>query len=99
MLRLEPGLLWALLLHVTLTRGQVTGTAIVSIPTRAIRLERSPEPPLMLEPSLIPDMAAHMTAPCTRPSLATTYEGRDSVLLERMLPLVDFIEVTPDSIA
>ena len=32
-------------------------------------------------------------------SLATTYEGRDPQLLERVLPFVDYIEVTPDSIA
>lgn len=31
--------------------------------------------------------------------LATTYEGRDPQLLEQVLPLVDYIEVTPDSIA
>jgi uncharacterized protein (UPF0276 family) len=34
-----------------------------------------------------------------RPLLCTTYEGNDPALLERVLPLVDFIEVTPDSIA
>jgi uncharacterized protein len=34
-----------------------------------------------------------------RPALAATYEGRDPRLLERMLPLVDFIEIAPDSIA
>jgi len=33
------------------------------------------------------------------PALATTYEGRDPQLLERVLPLVDYIEVTPDSMA
>jgi len=32
-------------------------------------------------------------------ALATTYEGRDPQLLEHVLPLVDYIEVTPDSIA
>jgi uncharacterized protein (UPF0276 family) len=37
----------------------------------------------------------------SRPAVAlgTTYEGRDPRLLERILPLVDYIEVTPDSIA
>jgi len=34
-----------------------------------------------------------------RTALATTYEGRDPQLLEHVLPLVDYIEVTPDSIA
>ena len=32
-------------------------------------------------------------------ALATTYEGRDPQLLEHVLPFVDYIEVTPDSIA
>ena len=31
--------------------------------------------------------------------LATTYEGGDPVLLERIVPLVEYLEVTPDSIA
>jgi uncharacterized protein (UPF0276 family) len=31
--------------------------------------------------------------------IGTTYFGREPVLLDRMLPLVDFIETTPDSIA
>ena len=35
----------------------------------------------------------------TRPALATTYEGRDALLLERVLPLVDYLEITPDSLA
>src|ERR1700680_2072322 len=34
-----------------------------------------------------------------RPALATTYEGGDPVLLNMILPLVDYIEITPDSIA
>ncbi|MGE0826161.1 MAG: DUF692 family multinuclear iron-containing protein [Candidatus Binatia bacterium] len=34
-----------------------------------------------------------------RPALATTYAGQDPALLARMLPLVEYIEVTPDSIA
>jgi uncharacterized protein (UPF0276 family) len=32
-------------------------------------------------------------------ALATTYEGRDPQLLEHVLPVVDYIEVTPDSLA
>jgi uncharacterized protein (UPF0276 family) len=31
--------------------------------------------------------------------IGVTYEGRDPVLLERILPLVDYIEVTPETIA
>jgi hypothetical protein len=39
--------------------------------------------------------------PKSRPvvQLGTTYDESDSTLLERMLPLVDYIEVTPDTIA
>lgn len=33
------------------------------------------------------------------PRLATTYEGRDPVLLETVVPLVDYIEIVPDAIA
>lgn len=33
------------------------------------------------------------------PRLATTYEGRDPTLLETVVPLVDYIEVVPDTIA
>jgi uncharacterized protein (UPF0276 family) len=33
------------------------------------------------------------------PALATTYEGGDPLLLERILPVIDAIEVTPDSLA
>ena len=33
------------------------------------------------------------------PALCTSYEGRDPELLERVLPLIDVLEVTPDSIA
>jgi len=32
-------------------------------------------------------------------AIGATYEGRDPRLLERMLPLVDYIEVTPETIA
>jgi uncharacterized protein (UPF0276 family) len=35
----------------------------------------------------------------SRATLGTTYEGRDSQLLETVLPLVDYVEVTPDSLA
>ena len=35
----------------------------------------------------------------SRPALATTYEGDDPLLLERIAPLVDTIEITPDAIA
>lgn len=34
-----------------------------------------------------------------RPALATTYEGDAPELLERVAPLVDFIEIAPDAIA
>jgi len=37
--------------------------------------------------------------PRRAPALATTYEGRNPKLLDRILPVVDFIEVTPDSLA
>jgi uncharacterized protein (UPF0276 family) len=33
------------------------------------------------------------------PALATTYEGDDLALLERIIPLVDAIEISPDAIA
>jgi len=33
------------------------------------------------------------------PALATTYEGDDIALLNRITPLVDFIEITPDALA
>lgn len=39
------------------------------------------------------------SAPSSRPSLAATYEGDDVVLLERILPLIDVIEISPDAIA
>jgi uncharacterized protein (UPF0276 family) len=35
----------------------------------------------------------------SRPAFGTTYGGRDPVFLERVLPLVDYLEVTPDTIA
>lgn len=35
----------------------------------------------------------------TQPALATTYNGHDPALLERVLPLVDYIEITPDTLA
>lgn len=34
-----------------------------------------------------------------KPALATTYEGAGRDLLERILPLVDYLEIPPDSIA
>ena len=39
-------------------------------------------------------MQSHST-----PSLAVTYEGDDIALLERIVPLVDTIEISPDTIA
>jgi uncharacterized protein len=39
------------------------------------------------------------SAATTRPRLGLTYEGREPELLERSLPLVDYLEITPDSIA
>jgi uncharacterized protein len=44
---------------------------------------------------------ASVTIPNIRPrvALATTYEGDDPALLERIAPLVDAIEITPDTIA
>jgi uncharacterized protein (UPF0276 family) len=35
----------------------------------------------------------------TRPALATTYEGEEPLLLEQMLPLVDYLEISPDSVS
>jgi uncharacterized protein (UPF0276 family) len=35
----------------------------------------------------------------SKPSLAVTYEGDDIALLERIVPLVDTIEISPDTIA
>jgi uncharacterized protein (UPF0276 family) len=43
---------------------------------------------------------AAITSPIdARPALATTYEGDDPELLERIVPIVDFIEISPDTIA
>src|SRR5215472_14011955 len=39
------------------------------------------------------------SASAARAAIGATYEGRDSALLERILPLVDYIEVTIDTIA
>jgi len=46
-------------------------------------------------------MASATANPCIRSgvALATTYEGDDPVLLERIAPLVDAIEIAPDTIA
>jgi uncharacterized protein (UPF0276 family) len=41
-------------------------------------------------------IAEHVT---TSVGIGVTYEGRDPALLERMLPLVDYIEVTPETIS
>jgi uncharacterized protein (UPF0276 family) len=38
------------------------------------------------------------TEPSRRPSLAFSYSGRDATLLERLLPVVDAIEITPDDL-
>ena len=35
----------------------------------------------------------------SRPALATTYEGGDPLLLQRIAPLVDYLEISPDSIS
>jgi uncharacterized protein (UPF0276 family) len=43
--------------------------------------------------------AMNETAGRAPASLATTYHGRDDGLLERVLPTVDLLEVTPDSLA
>jgi uncharacterized protein (UPF0276 family) len=37
--------------------------------------------------------------PITRPGLAVTYEGEGVSSLERVLPLIDYVEVTPDGVA
>lgn len=43
--------------------------------------------------------SADTTFTASRPALATTYEGDDPALLERIVPLIDAIEITPDAIA
>ncbi len=43
--------------------------------------------------------ADNTVSSCARPALATTYEGDDIALLERIVPLVDVIEISPDAIA
>jgi uncharacterized protein (UPF0276 family) len=40
-----------------------------------------------------------MSATRPQPVLATTYEGDDPALLDRILPLIDAIEIAPDTIA
>ena len=37
--------------------------------------------------------------PAAGPRIGLTYEGREPALLERSLPFVDYLEITPDSIA
>lgn len=45
-------------------------------------------------------MTTNLTEPKPhRVALGATYEGRDPELLERMLPFVDYLEVTPETIA
>ncbi len=44
-------------------------------------------------------MQAYGSSPLSFPKLATNYQGGDPTFLERILPWVDYIEVTPDSIA
>src|SRR5271165_3251352 len=41
----------------------------------------------------------HTSLPTPRPALATTYEGIGLDLLERIAPLVDYLEIPPDSIS
>lgn len=43
--------------------------------------------------------AGQMRAATSPPALATTYEGGHPDLLEQLTPLVDYIEISPDSIA
>jgi uncharacterized protein len=43
--------------------------------------------------------ANHISAIQSQPALATTYEGDDPELLERLAPLVNMIEISPDAIA
>ena len=47
------------------------------------------------------NQAAHMPRASSRPGTApgVSYEGRDPALLEQMLPHIDYIEVTPETIA
>ncbi|HEX4322850.1 MAG TPA: DUF692 family protein [Acidobacteriaceae bacterium] len=42
--------------------------------------------------------ALQSSHPAPRPALATTYEGSGPGLLERIAPLVDYLEIPPDSI-
>jgi hypothetical protein len=45
-------------------------------------------------------MITNLTQPrAQRVALAATYEGRDPELLERLLPFVDYLEITPETIA
>lgn len=43
--------------------------------------------------------AATVSHSNSRPSLAVTYEGDDIALLQRLVPLIDTIEISPDTIA
>jgi hypothetical protein len=41
----------------------------------------------------------HAVHHAARPALATTYEGGEPLLLEQLLPLVDYLEISPDSVS
>src|SRR5215471_14378249 len=49
--------------------------------------------------SLGPDMTNVPSTEERSPVLATTYEGGDPRLLERICPLVEYLEISPDSIS
>jgi uncharacterized protein (UPF0276 family) len=54
----------------------------------------------MHEPTRSPaSERANGSTPSSRSRIGLTYEGREPELLERSLPLVDYLEITPDSIA
>lgn len=50
-------------------------------------------------PRVAGDAAASEPATGARAAIGVTYEGRDPALLERMLPFVDYVEITPETIA
>jgi uncharacterized protein len=52
---------------------------------------------MLVETALSPTKTDEDTS--TLVAIGATYEGRDFHLLERMLPLVDYIEITPETIA
>lgn len=55
----------------------------------------------MTAPATIADHGTGRAAPLrsSRPALATTYECGDPLLLQRIAPLVDYLEISPDSIS